>query len=127
MRDAEEVIYGAVDGIDDPLDIAVATGFAALFAEDGVIGEACEDHVGDELLALHIELELDVVALHFVHREFGAEVFFDHFAGCVSGFGGGGEEFFHWMLDAGDWMLDEMNWINSRAREVFDCLGRSIV
>ena len=125
VGDAEEVIYGAVDGIDDPLDIAIAASFAAFFAEDGVIGEAGEDHVGDELLALHIELELDVVALHFVHREFGAEVFFDHFACGVRGFSGGGEEVVHF----GAWGDEsrEMCAINSRARAVFGCLGRGIV
>ena len=79
----------------------------------------------DELLAADIELELDVVALHFVHREFGAEVFFDEFAGGVRGFGGGGEEFVHF----GVWGDErrEMCAINSRARAVFDCLGRGIV
>ena len=61
VGDAVEVVHGAIDGIDDPLPRAGLVPRDAFFAVDGMVGECLEDDVRDEVLALNIEVELDVV------------------------------------------------------------------
>ena len=96
VGDAEEVVHGAIDGVDDPFDIAFTADIGVTFlAEDEVVGVTVEDELHDEFLATNVHFEFDVMALHFVDGEVGAEIFFDEFAGESGGFGGGFEEFVH--------------------------------
>jgi len=89
MGDAVEEVHGAIDGIDDPLIGAGLIAGEAFLAIDGVIVEVIEDHLGDEGLGLDVELELDVVSLHGIDVEGGAEVGAKKFSG---GLGGGDGE-----------------------------------
>ncbi len=61
VGDSVEVVHGAVDGIDDPLPRAGLVSGDAFFAIDGMVGKCLEDDVSDEVLALNVEVELDVV------------------------------------------------------------------
>ena len=89
MRDRVEVIHGAVDRIDDPLQRAVLIARDALFTVDGVGGKLGEQEIGDELLRAHIEVELDVVRFKRIHVQRLAEVSAKQFAGCLRGANGG--------------------------------------
>jgi hypothetical protein len=110
VGDAEEVVHGAVDGIDDPFDVAIAADVGIAFlAEDEVVGVAVENELHDEFLAANVHFEFDVMALHFIDGEVRAEVFFDELAGAAGGFGGGFEEFVHkWGFR--DWGFGKGRW-----------------
>src|SRR5690606_4121449 len=58
MGDAVEEIHRAVDGIDDPLAVAVGVAAEAFLAVEGVAGAGAEENVLDELLRLLVEGEL---------------------------------------------------------------------
>jgi len=65
---------------------------AFFFTEDGVSRVIFQDDIGDEFLAADIKLELDVVALHLIDGEIGAEVTFDELTRLDGGVEGDGEE-----------------------------------
>jgi hypothetical protein len=70
VGDAEEIVHRAINRVDDPFDVAVATDVGiAFFSEDEVIGMPSEDELGDEILAAHVHLQFDVVPFHLVHGE----------------------------------------------------------
>ncbi len=88
VGDAVEVVHGAINGVHDPLSIAVRITGVAFFSFDAVVREGFEQDLGDEVLAADIEIELDVVLEHFINGEHGAEVFPLEFSGGVCGFDG---------------------------------------
>ena len=45
-----EKVYGAIDGIDDPLMFGTLVASEAFFTVDGVAGEFLQDDIGDEIL-----------------------------------------------------------------------------
>ena len=83
MRDRVEVIHGAVDGIDDPLELARLIAGEAFLAIDRVIGKGGEQTRGDQLLRAHVEVELDVVRLEGIDVERPAEVAAQEHAGLA--------------------------------------------
>ena len=92
MRNIKIVVHRAVDGIDDPFHFAVASDVAFLFTENRVGRIVGENDFGDEFLAAHIQLQLDVVALHFIDREIGAEVASNELTRLRGGVESDGEE-----------------------------------
>jgi hypothetical protein len=66
MRDAVEKVYGAIDGIDDPLMLGGLVAGKSLFAIDGMAGELLKDDPGDEILGLFVESEFQVVGESFI-------------------------------------------------------------
>ena len=57
----------------------------AFLAVDGVIGEALEEHAGDQFLGADVEFELDVVRCECIDVERRAEVAAQEFAGGAGG------------------------------------------
>jgi uncharacterized membrane protein len=53
----------------------------------------------DELLAAHVQLQLDIMALHLVDREIGAKVAFDELTRLRGGIEGDIEEIGHGVRD----------------------------
>jgi hypothetical protein len=74
VGDAVEKVHGPVYGIDDPLRVARLIAGDALLAVDGVAGKGREDEPLDQLLALNVERELDVVPVEGVDAQLGLEV-----------------------------------------------------
>ena len=66
--DAVEEIDGAIDGIDDPLELGVLIAAEAFFAIEGMVGILGSDAGEDEILGLAVELKLEVVVQGFVDR-----------------------------------------------------------
>ena len=91
VRDAVEIVHGAVERIDDPLELAVLIAADAFLAKDGVVGEAFQEHLGDEVLGFHVEGKLDVVRGELVHIRVLAKVFAQQPAGGERGGNGGVE------------------------------------
>ena len=83
-----------------PRNISTAMMRAWENREDCVVSELREDHLRDEFLALHIKLQLDVVALHFIDVLFECEVIEDDFTSGVGRLDGSGEHVVHWGAQA---------------------------
>ena len=66
VGDAVEEVDGAVDGVDDPLEFGVLIAAESFFAVEGVVWELFGDALEDEVLALAVELQLEVVVEGFV-------------------------------------------------------------
>ena len=72
MRDAHGEIHRAVDGIDDPLDLRIRVAGVigvAFLADAARLGKVIEQDAVDQVLALDIGRELDVVGKGFVDVE----------------------------------------------------------
>ena len=63
MRDAVEIIDGAIERIDHPLKFALLVADDSFFAVERVIREIFQQCMRDQFLRLHIDLEFDVVLL----------------------------------------------------------------
>ena len=63
MRNAIEIIHGAIEWIDDPLVVARLVAHDSFFAIKRVLWEFFQERVGDQILRFDIDLELDVMRL----------------------------------------------------------------
>ena len=61
MRNAVEIIHGAIKRIDDPLVFAGLIAHDSFFAIKCVLGKLFEKEFGNQLLRLNIDLEFDIV------------------------------------------------------------------
>jgi hypothetical protein len=95
MRDAVEVVDGAVDGIDDPLERAVSAAGYTFLAENGVVWKLGEEFLSDKILTADIEFEFDVVCFKGVNVQCAAEILAEEIAGGECGFNCGLERRFH--------------------------------
>ncbi len=81
VGDAVEEVHGAVDGVDDPLPRAGLVAGDAFLAEDGVVGKGGQQVFADGVLALDVELDLDIEFLLLVDDEVGGGILAHHPAG----------------------------------------------
>ena len=80
MGDSVGEIHGAVDGVHDPSSSRLLAGRVdPLFTQNGDGRKDSGQCSGDEFLALHIELELDVVLVRLIDLLGTAQVFFHQF------------------------------------------------
>ena len=86
MRNAVEIIYGAVERIDDPLMIALLVAHDSFFAIERVLGKFFQERFGDQFLGAHIDLELDVVRRGRIDAERLLKMVPKQFAGGARGF-----------------------------------------
>ena len=91
VRQTVEIIHRAVDGIDDPLPLALLISRDAFLAKNRVVGKLVEQVARDEFLGLDVERELDVMRVEFVHFRRTPKFFPEHRAG-ISGSGDCGFE-----------------------------------
>ena len=76
-------IHRAVDGIDDPFDLRIGIARVigvALLADAARLGKMVEQDLVDQVLALHIGRELDVVGVGFVDVKLVPEGLAESFA-----------------------------------------------
>src|ERR1041385_5726934 len=95
VRDAVEKIHRPIERVDNPLVISLLIADDALFAIKGVLWKTPEQHFADQVLRLHIDLELDVVRQRRLHRERLLKVRAEQIARGSGRFGGGGEIMHH--------------------------------
>ncbi|GAE55469.1 hypothetical protein XPR_2104 [Xanthomonas arboricola pv. pruni MAFF 301420] len=89
MREAAQIVAGAVQRIDDPgVAATLATLHAAFFAEHGVLGVAALEFLDDDLLGIGIDFAGVVHAafLHHVERIELVDTAQQHIAGEAGGF-----------------------------------------
>ena len=90
MRDAVEVVHRAIDRIDDPLKGAGLIPRQPLLPVNGMIRKRLQQNPLDHFLTAHIEFQLDVVFLHFIHHRHLAVMGFDKGTGGLRRVGGSG-------------------------------------
>ena len=88
MWNSIEKIYGAIDGIDDPLTVGILISCDALLAVKRVARTGTEQDSGDEVLGLLIECQFDVVIRGFINLHVSAEVQAKEFSRFEGGVGG---------------------------------------
>ena len=91
VRDAVEKIHRPIERVDNPVVIALLIADDALFALKRVLWKTPKQHFADQILRLHIDLELDVVRQRRLHRERLLEARAEQIARGSGRFGGGGE------------------------------------
>ena len=88
MRNAVEIIYGAIQRIDDPLMIARLVAHDSFFAIKRVLGKLFQERFGDQILSPHVDFQLDVVRRGRIDAERLLKVVPEHFARGAGGFDG---------------------------------------
>ena len=66
VGNAVKEIYGAIDGVDDPLVFGVLIAAETFFAVQGVIWVVGSDTSKDEILSFAVEFQLEVMMLRFI-------------------------------------------------------------
>ena len=69
MRNAVEIIHGAVERIDDPLMIAFLIAHNSFLAIKRMLRKFFQERFGDQFLGPHIDLKFDVVRLGRINAE----------------------------------------------------------
>src|SRR5947207_88601 len=95
MRDAVEVIHRPIQRIDHPLIIAFLIADDSFFAVKRMLWKMPEQHFGNQILGLHIDLQLDVVCERRVHQLWLLEMRNQQITRSPGRFGGGGEIVHH--------------------------------
>ena len=94
MRQAEEIIHRAVNRVHHPAIFGVHVTGIAFLAEQRDLGKRGAQDFSDELLAAHIQFELDVMGLGDFDAFGPMPVGVHEPAGGARGFDGGGESGF---------------------------------
>ena len=88
MGNAVVEIHRPVDGIDDPLAIAIGITAEAFLAVERVARPRAEQDAFDQRLGFPVERQLDVVVGRLVHGRIEAEVGFEQLARFLRGVDG---------------------------------------
>src|SRR3954451_7777383 len=83
MRNAIKIINGAVERIDYPLVVAGLIADDSLFAVQRVGGKLGDQKIGNELLALDVDRQLDVVSFGRVDATWQIKILTQEFAGSA--------------------------------------------
>jgi hypothetical protein len=93
VRDAVRKIHGAINRIHHPAIFRILVAGIALLAEERNLRESGVQFSFNQLLAAHIEFELDVVRGDFIRLFLGGKVFAHDCAGGSRRVNGGGQGF----------------------------------
>jgi hypothetical protein len=99
MRNAIEIIHGAIKWIDDPLVVAGLITYDSFFAVKRVFWKFFEKQLGNQFLCLNIDLQLDIVRCDSIHSLRPCKIFAKQLSGCARGLFGRIEIMLHREVD----------------------------